>query len=186
MDNGASSYLRYLNGDDKGLEEIVRDYKDSLILYLNSFVCNIHTAEELMEETFFKLITKRPKFSAKYSFKTWLYTIGRNTAIDYLRHFSKMSDSAPDEIPAYHSDAYNLERLYIVEERKFILHKTLKKLRPEYRQILWLIYFEDLSNAEAAIIMKKNSRQIKNLIYRAKGALKSELCKEGFVYEELY
>ena len=48
MDNGASSYRRFLDGDDKGLEEIVRDYKDGLILYLNSYVSNISVAEELM------------------------------------------------------------------------------------------------------------------------------------------
>ena len=35
MDNGASSYRRFLDGDDKGIAEIVGDYKDGLILYLN-------------------------------------------------------------------------------------------------------------------------------------------------------
>lgn len=53
------------------------------------------------------------------------------------------------------------------------------------RQVLWLLYFEGMSGTDAAIIMKKNSRQISNLVYRAKSALKSELDKEGFVYEEL-
>ena len=52
------------------------------------------------------------------------------------------------------------------------------------RHLDW-IYFEGFSNAEAEMVMKKNSRQIKNLLYRAKNALKSELDKEGFVYEEL-
>ena len=89
MDNGASSYRRFLDGDDKGLAEIVKDYRDGLILYLNGIVNNIALAEELMEETFFKIITKKPRFIAKYSFKTWLYTIGRNVAIDYLRHKAK-------------------------------------------------------------------------------------------------
>ena len=51
MDNGASSYRRFLDGDDSGLAELVRDYKDGLILYLNGFVQNMHTAEELMEDT---------------------------------------------------------------------------------------------------------------------------------------
>ena len=86
MDNGASSYRRFLDGDDKGLAEIVRNYSDGLILYLNGIVNNISVAEELMEETLYKLITKKPKFKEKYSFKTWFYTIGRNVAIDYLRH----------------------------------------------------------------------------------------------------
>ena len=185
MDNGASSYRRFLDGDDKGLSEIVRDYRDGLILYLNGIVNNISVAEELMEETFFKIITKRPRFNAKYSFKTWLYTIGRNVAIDYLRHNAKQSDTAFDDLENYIRDEYDLEKLYIIEERKITVHRALRKLNTEYRQVLWLLYFDGLSNVEAAIVMKKSSRQMKNLVYRAKSALKSELDKEGFVYEEL-
>ena len=185
MDNGASSYRRFLDGDDTALAEIVRDYRDGLILYLNGIVNNISVAEELMEETLFKLITKKPRFNAKYSFKTWLYTIGRNVAIDYLRHNSKLSDTSFDDLENYIQDEYDLERLYIIEEQKIIVHRALKKLNTEYRQVLWLIYFEELSNAEAAVIMKKTSRQMKNLVYRAKTALKTELEKEDFLYEEL-
>ncbi len=185
MDNGASSYRRFLDGDDKGLAEIVRDYKDGLILYLNGFVNNVSVAEELMEETFFKIITKRPMFTAKRSFKTWLYTIGRNVAIDYLRHTSKQSHASSDDIEDYLKDEYDLEKMYIIEEQKIAVHKALRKLHPEYRQVLWLLYFDEFSYTEAAIIMKKSTRQMKNLVYRAKSALKSELDKEGFIYEEL-
>ena len=185
MDNGASSYRRFLDGDDKGLAEIVRDYKDGLILYLNGFVNNISVAEELMEETFFKIITKKPRFVAKHSFKTWLYSIGRNVAVDYLRHNSKQADVSVDDIEDYLKDEYDLEKMYIIEERKIAVHKALRKLHPEYRQVLWLLYFENFSNTDAATIMKKNARQMKNLVYRAKNALKSELDKEGFIYEEL-
>ncbi len=185
MDNGASSYRRFLDGDDKALAEIVRDYSDGLTLYLNGIVNNISVAEELMEETLFKIITKKPRFNAKYSFKTWLYTIGRNLAIDYLRHNAKQSDTSFNDLENYIHDEYNLEKLYIIEEQKLTVHRALKKLNSEYRQVLWLLYFEELSNAEAGIVMKKNARQMKNLVYRAKNALKSELEKEGFVYEEL-
>ena len=185
MDNGASSYRRFLDGDDKALAEIVRNYSDGLVLYLNGIVNNISIAEELMEETFLKIITKKPKFNAKYSFKTWLYTIGRNVAIDYLRHNSKVIGTPFDELENCIQDEYDLEKIYIIEERKITVHRALRKLNTEYRQILWLLYFEGLTNAEAAIVMKKSSRQIKNLVYRAKSALKSELDKEGFIYEEL-
>ncbi len=185
MDNGASSYRRFLDGDDEALTEIVRDYKDGLILYLNGIVNNISVAEELMEETLFKIITKKPRFNAKYSFKTWLYTIGRNVAIDYLRHNAKQSDVPFDDLENYIQDEHDLERLYIIEEQKIIIHRALKKLNADYRQVLWLIYFDELSSSEAAVVMKKNTRQIKNLVYRAKSALKSELEKEDFYYEEL-
>ncbi len=185
MDNGASSYRRFLNGDDKGLAEIVRNYRDGLILYLNGIVNNISVAEELMEETFFRIITKKPRFHAKYSFKTWLYTIGRNVAIDYLRHHAKRSDTSFDDLENYMQDEYDLEKIYIIEERKITVHRALRKLNAEYRQVLWLIYFDGLTGSEAGVVMKKNARQMKNLVYRAKSALKSELDKEGFVYEEL-
>ncbi|MBR5322444.1 MAG: RNA polymerase sigma factor [Clostridia bacterium] len=185
MDNGASSYRRFLDGDDKGLSEIIRDYSDGLILYINGIVNNISTAEELMEETFFKIITKKPRFNAKHSFKTWLYTIGRNAAIDYLRHSAKQSDTSFDDLENYIQDECNLEKLYIIEERKIVVHRALKKLNAEYRQVLWLLYFDGMTNSEATVVMKKNNRQMKNLVYRAKSALKSELEKEGFVYEEL-
>ena len=185
MDNGASSYRRFLDGDDKGLAEIVRDYRDGLILYLNGVVNNIFVAEELMEETFFKIITKKPRFNAKYSFKTWLYTIGRNVAIDYLRHNAKQADTSFDDLENYIQDEFDLEKLYIMEERKMIVHRALKKLNAEYRQVLWLLYFDGMTNSDAAVVMKKSARQMKNLVYRAKNTLKSELEKEGFVYEEL-
>lgn len=138
-----------------------------------------------MEDTLFKLITKKPRFNEKYLFKIWLYTIGRNVAIDYIRHHSIFLNTPIEDTENHLSDEYDLEKSYIIEERKIAVHKALKKLHPEYRQILWLIYFEDFSNAYAKAIMKKSSRQIKNLVYRAKNALKSELDKEGFIYEEL-
>lgn len=185
MDNGASSYLRFLDGDDNGIVEIIRDYKDGLILYLNGFTDNIYSAEELMEETFVKLVIKKPKFKGKCSFKTWLYAIGRNVAIDYLRHNSKISAAPIDDYAGVSGDEESLEQSYLKEELKITVHKALCKLKPEYRQILYLIYFEDFDNASAATIMKKSKRQIENLIYRAKAALKSELEKEGFVYEKL-
>ena len=60
MDNGAGSYRRFLNGDDNGITEIIRDYKDGLMLFINRYVNNIHIEEELTEDTFFKLVTKKP------------------------------------------------------------------------------------------------------------------------------
>ena len=63
MDNGASSYRRFLEGDDSGLCEIVRDYKDGLILFLHSMTRDLGLAEELCEDTFVRLAVKKPKFS---------------------------------------------------------------------------------------------------------------------------
>ena len=185
MDNGASSYRRFLAGDDGAIAEIVGDYKDGLTLYLNGYVGNIYIAEELTEDTFFRLITKRPRFSGKSKFKSWLYAIGRNVAVDYIRHNSRIITTPIEDMEGYLSDEYSLEQSYIKEERKIAVHKALSKLSSDYRTVLWLVYFEGFSNKEAASVLKKSDRQVKNLLYRAKQSLKSILEREGLTYEEL-
>lgn len=184
MDNGASSYRRFLDGDDKGIAEIVGDYKDGLILYLNGYVNNIFVAEELTEDTFFRLITKKPKFSGKSTFKSWLYAIGRNVAVDYVRHNSKKLNTPIEDMENYLSEEESLEQSYIKEERKITVHRALSELPSDYRTVIWLVYFEGFSSRETATVLKKNERQVKNLLYRAKQSLKSKLEKEGFNYEE--
>lgn len=139
----------------------------------------------MTEETFVKLVVKKPRFSEKCSFKTWLYTIGRNIALDYIRANSRISDVPIDEYHHMSNDEDDFEKSYIREEQRIIVHKALAKLKSEYRQVLYLIYFEGFDNKQAATVMKKSKRQIENLIYQAKRSLKSELLKENFNYEEL-
>ncbi|MDE5862301.1 MAG: sigma-70 family RNA polymerase sigma factor [Ruminococcus sp.] len=182
MDNGAVSYRRFLDGNDEGMVEIIRDYKDGLILYLNGITGNILLAEEIMEDTFFKLVVRKPKFSGRSSFKTWLYAIGRNSAIESLRKRSRFSDKSFDEYTDL-ADELSIEKEYLIEEQKIALHRALQKLNPDYRQVLYLVFFENFSNAETAKIMHRTRRQVENLLYRAKQSLKSELEKEGFEYE---
>ena len=90
-----------------------------------------------------------------------------------------------DDLESYVSEEESVEESYLREERKIAVHRALRKLKPEYRQILYLVYFEGLSNSEAAAVMKRSRHQIENLVYRARLSLKSELDKEGFVYEGL-
>lgn len=184
MDTGAASYRRYLNGDDDGMVEIIRDYKDGLILFLLQFTGDIHTAEEWMEDAFVKLATKKPPFYGGSGFKTWLYAIARNVARDHLRRQRSITLVSQDALDGCAGE-WDLEREYLRQERKIQLHRAMSRLKPEYRQVLYLTFFEGFSNEQAGRIMKKNKRQIENLAYRAKLALRSQLEKEGFCYEAL-
>lgn len=185
MDNGACSYRRFLDGDDTAIAELVGAYKDGLILYLNGYVHNIFAAEELAEDTFFRLITKKPRFGGNSSFKSFLYAIGRNVAVDYIRHRSKVRQIPLEEAEHTIAAVESLEQTYLREEQKLELNRALAQLPDEYRHVLWLSFFEDFSNQEIAAVMRKNERQVRNLLYRAKQSLKSILEKEGFVYEDL-
>ena len=85
MDNGASSYRRFLEGDESGLENIVKMYGDNLMLFINSFVNNLTLAEDIMEDVFMELIVKKHKFKEESTFKTYLFKIGRNKAFNVLK-----------------------------------------------------------------------------------------------------
>ena len=183
MDHGESSYRRYLAGDNEGLHEIVCAYRTGLLLYLNSLVQNIHIAEELTEDTFFVLMTKRPDFSGKSTFKTWLYAIGCHIAIKHIRKQARQS-IVTLESQEYLSDTTDVESSYIRSEQKRQVHQALHRLKPDYRQVLYLSYLEGFSNAEIARIMRRSDKQIRDLLYHAKQALKKELERSGFTYEE--
>lgn len=182
MDNGACSYRRFLEGDDSGLEELITLYKDGLILYINTFVGDLFAAEELCEETFFKLVVKKPHFNGKASFKTWLYTIARNITLDSLRKNKRRTAAALDEINDA-SCVEDYERSVIKDEQRLELLSAMTALKTEYKTVLWLVYFENFSTDEASKILKKSTHATDMLLHRAKKALKAELEGRGFTYE---
>ena len=185
MDSGRNSYKRFLSGDDTGMEEIITEHRDGLIFYLHKFVGSIEEAEELAEDTFVLLCIKKPKNKQRSSFKTWLYTIGRNIAIDHLRR-SKRRQTVP--IESCDNALYeqpSIEEEYIKDRKKIILHRAIEKLKPNYRQVLWLLYFEDMSYKEISIIMNKSVHATEMLATRAREALRKKLIEEG-VTDETY
>ena len=183
MDNGASSYRRFRdNGDENGLVEIIRQYRDGLVYYIFSIVGDIHAAEELCEDVFVILATKKPKNKGTASFKTWLYTIGRNQALNYLKkHKANISMDDISEI----ADPNTPEKMILIEEQYLSLYDAMNRLKPEYRQILWLYYFEEFSLNEISVILKKSVHNTETLIYRARKSLKSQLEMEDFHFEKL-
>ncbi len=183
VDHGSCNYRRFLDGDENGLVAIIHDYKDGLILYLNSIVNNLHAAEELAEDTFVKLGVKKPRDNGKGAFKTWLYTMGRHLAIDYLRRQRKIEVlSLESEMTA---EEYSLESAFLHDERNKILHQAMRRLKPEYGQVLWLVYFEGFSLRQVAKVMNKSVHATETLVYRARLSLKTVLTKEGFDDEKL-
>ena len=184
MDQSAKKYQDFLSGNQEVLTEIIRDYRDGLVLYLNGIVQNLTIAEDTAEEVFVKLVMKRPHFSSDSSFKTWLYAIGRNLAISYLRR-QKHIHIPLENCPDLADDEKNLEYQYMQKEQKMVLHSAMKDLKLEYRQVLWLVYFEGFSHKETARIMGKSVHNVETLVYRARQALKGKLLEEGFNYENL-
>lgn len=183
MSTDAEYYYRFLNGDNSGLEELVKMFNDNLILFINGYVKNLSIAEDLAADTFAELIVKRSPYIEKYSFKTWLFRIARNNAIDYIRKYKRHINISLTHNNTAEEDV--LERSVVKSEQQTELRSSLKKINKDYSEVLHLIYFEQMSYEEAGLILKKNNKQIKNLVFRAKQALRETMIKEGFNYEEL-
>lgn len=183
IDIGESSYRRFLNGDKEAFKVLVEYYGANLIYFINGYVKDITVAEDLMEETFCDLVWFKSRYKGKSSFKTYLFSIARNKAVDYLKKKSRTTHNSLDDIAESISDDSDLENMIIQKEEYRQLYSALSKINDDYRNVLYLYYFEDLSYDEIAKVMKKNNKQIKNLMYRAKQALKTIMEKEGFVYE---
>lgn len=177
MDNGANSYRRWLEGDESALTELVTAYRPGLRAYLCGIVHDWDLADDLTQETFVKLLVKRPRDKGTASFKTWLYTIGRRTAFDWLRKERRLPRVPLDESFAPADDSTPEAALLRAQTTERLL-TALETLQPQHRQILYLIYFERFTPAQAAKILGKSSHNVSALLYRAKDALRRALNGE--------
>ena len=158
-------YRRYLDGDESGLKELIGQYGDSLTLYINGYVHDVHEAEELMIEVF-----------------AYLYKSARNMA---LRHKSRKHPCFSFEDMDKEPESETLiEEVIKTKERNRLLHLCMEQLNDEYREALYLVYFEEMSYSQAGQIMGKSIKQITNMVYRGKQSLRGLLEREGITNAE--
>lgn len=182
MDKGYESYQRFLAGDKKGLVEIMELYSDSLAAFINGIVHDGHVAEDLMQDTYLELIIRECSFRGESQFKTWLFKIARNKAIDHIRKHRRIIPV--DGSFVFQPDAdFSVERNAEGYERRKAVYAAMSEIKPLYAQVLYLSFYEEMSNGEIASVIGKSNRQVEMLIYRAKDSLKKALEKEGFEYE---
>ena len=174
-------YRQYLNGDDAGLEALMKKYGDPLTLYIDGYLHDVHEAEELMLDVFAYLFTKKPRIQDG-GFKAYLYKAARHMA---LRHKSKRKPLfSLDALTGEPDGRLLAEEVVQTSERNRILHLCMDRLNPSYREALYLIYFEDMSYTQAAKITGKTLKQITNMVYRGKESLRRRLEQEGITHAE--
>lgn len=189
-------YRAYLEErDEQAFAELFTRYRESLTMFLTGFIHNPSDAEDLMIEAFAVAASGTARFGGKSSFKTWLYAIGHKKAVSYLRkqHIRQLyihsdapaeaDDGAPPvpELPAAPSSSP--EHSLLSAERRKLLHLALDSINAEYRQALYLTYFEEMDTSEIALVINKSIKQVYNLVFRGKQALRTELDKLGYEWE---
>ena len=142
---------------------------------------DVHEAEELMLDVFAYLFTKKPRIQDG-GFKAYLYKAARHMA---LRHKSKRKPLfSLDALTGEPDGRLLAEEVIRTEERNRILHFCMDEMNPDYREVLYLTYFEDMSYAQAAEVTGKTVKQITNMVYRGKESLRRLLEREGITNAE--
>ncbi len=185
MERVIESYLRYLNGDQSGLRDIVEQYWNSMLLFTNGYIHNLTDAEDIAQEALIKLSIKRPKFEHDSQLKAYLFKICRNLSLNYLKRQGRTQSIEPEMMESIEDEMQEVEEQMELDENKRMLRHAMQQLKQEYREVLYLRYFESLSAKEAAKIMKCSEKKLTALAYQARQQLKKILEKEGFCSENL-
>ncbi len=179
MDNGASSYRRFLDGDESAFDEIMKELFDNLVFFIDRYVHDVHAAEDIAIDSFSDLVVNKHRYNFKVTLKTYLFMLGRSRALNYIKHRKVIDFVELTEADKASSEQETLEEIVLADERKRVVNNALNSLPDDMRVVIHLIYFEDLSYDEAAKVMKKNRKQVDNLLYRAKKELRIILGKDG-------
>lgn len=178
-------YKRFVDGDISGFEELVLEYKNMLIFFLNRYVQDLNIAEDIAQDAFVDIYVYKERYNGKTCFKTYLFTIGRNKAIDYIRKNKHMQYMVNiEEQSEISSEENELINYVIKNENKELIAHALERMKKEYARVLILIDFEEFSYKEAANVLGKTTSQVKVLVHRARKSLRIILEEEGFTYEE--
>lgn len=176
--NDKELYKEFLLGNNEAFNIIIQRYRTQLISFIMKYTKNFEVSEDLAQDTFVYILVNRKDYDFKYSLKTYLYTIAKCRALNYLKK-QKRIISYEDYYDYEQSIEYDLDMKLIQQERKQRLYESLKKLKQEYQIAIYLADFQGFKYNEISRILEKTLPQTKMLIHRARKSLEKNLKKEG-------
>jgi len=169
------------NGDKEALKALFEENKRKIFALAFQYTKNAEDAEDILQETFIKAYRFLDKFDFQngVSFSPWLYRIGINCSIDYLRRHRKDRDknSEFESLENISSDDANSDPEHIrhsKEIREKIDH-ALNKLSGKQRMVFILRHYQQLSTKEIADYMSTSEGSVKTQLFRAVSAVKESL-----------
>ncbi len=160
-------YQEFLKGNNNSFEELVIRHKDKLIYFITTYVKNIDIAEDIAQDVFVYILIHQKNYDFKYSLKTYLYTIAKSKALNFLKREKKISYTDNMEFienmhKSYENQLNTLEDIIFKKEQKENLHKTINQLNGEYRQAIYLADIEKMQYSEIRKNHEKVNEQYKS------------------------
>lgn len=172
-----------LEGDEELYGELVQRYQGRLVNYLYRLLRSVQEAEDLAQEVFFKIYQALDRYNPKYKFSTWLFRVAQNAAIDRIRKRrlklvsmdrtgGPESDMGTWEFPSSDPDPYGDLRNV---ERGAAIQAAIDRLPWDYRELIVLRHFGELSYDEIAKLKEMPLGTVKNKLFRGRQMMKEEL-----------
>ncbi len=161
-----------LKGDTVAFDHLFGRYRESMRkLYLQRTGGNGDDADDLIQDTFMKVYLNLERYNPDYTFGQWIYTIARNTFIDYLR---KRPDNIPlENVQPGQSSLPTPEESVINSQQRAQLEAFMGRMRPRYKRLIELRFFRDFSYEEIASELGIPLGTVKTQLHRAR----EQMCK---------
>lgn len=175
-------------GDQKAYAELMGRYRDSVYFMLLKMVNNKDDADDLTIEAFGKAFKRLSQYTPNYAFSTWLFKIASNNCIDFIRR-KKMTTFSIDR--TFENDeggemsmdikAEGLNPEESMEKKQKVKHMRdiVEKLKPRYRVLVEMRYFDELSYEEIAEKLDLPLGTVKAQLFRAREFLANILKNSG-------
>lgn len=177
LDQDQSLMLKVSQGDRVAFAQLFEKFKGPIMSYLKTWMQDTHTAEELCQETFLKVYRAREAWSPQAKFSTWVWTIARNTALDYLEKKKVVlayegEDGNKQNIwDALESPLPHAEALLIESMNEKLIQNSIASLTLSEREVLGLKIFTELSYDEIATQLNIPVGTVKTVVFRSKKKL---------------
>lgn len=164
-------------GDQKAYAELVSRYRESVFYMLLKMVNNKDDAEDLTIEAFGKAFKRLHQYTPNFAFSTWLFKIATNNCVDFLRKKRKDTlsidrtfedDEGGEMVMDIRSEMPDPEEKVMKKQKLLMLRDIVDKLKPRYRTLIELRYFEELSYEEIAQRLDLPLGTVKAQLFRAR------------------
>jgi RNA polymerase sigma factor (sigma-70 family) len=168
------------DGDQRAYAELMERYRDSIYFMLLKMVRVKDDADDLTIEAFGKAFKRLSQYTPNFAFSTWLFKIATNNAIDYLRRKKKNTLSLDKSFENDEGGEFTMEvategpdpeEKVIRKEKIRLMRAVVEKLKPNYRMLVEMRYFDELSYEEISIRLDLPIGTVKAQLFRARELL---------------
>ena len=171
MDPDVELMLAFREGDEAAFDQLFRRWAGPLLRYLERMLGDSAMAEELVQETFFRVHRARQRYEARARFSTWLYRIATNLALNELKRPRRRHVHEEEDQVVLRGSGPEVDEEVATRRLGVRVESELEKLPERQRMALWLSAAEGHSYAEVASILDTTEKSVKALVHRARAAL---------------